>query len=89
MEVERTFEQWSLGTSRIKWSAVFAGWAVGLAVQMVLTLLGLGFGAWAIDLRESNPAEGVPVGAAVWTGLSILIAAFTGPMEAGDIEIER
>jgi len=78
MEVERTFEQWSLGTSRIKWSAVFAGWAVGLAVQMVLTLLGLGFGAWAIDLRESNPAEGVPVGAAVWTGLSILIAAFTG-----------
>lgn len=78
MEVERTFEQWSLGTSRIKWSAVFAGWAVGLAVQMVLTLLGLGFGAWAIDLRESNPAEGIPVGAAVWTGLSIVIAAFTG-----------
>lgn len=78
MEVERTFEQWSLGTSRIKWSAVFAGWAVGLAVQMVLTLLGLGFGAWAIDLRESNPTEGIPIGAAVWTGLSILIAAFTG-----------
>jgi len=78
MEVERTFEQWSLGSSRVKWSAVFAGWAVGLAVQMVLTLLGLGFGAWAIDLNESNPAEGVPIGAAIWTGLSILIAAFTG-----------
>jgi hypothetical protein len=78
MEVERTFEQWSLGSPRIKWSAVFAGWAVGLAVQMVLTLLGLGFGAWAIDLRESNPTEGIPVGAAIWTGISMLIAAFTG-----------
>ncbi|ALA58983.1 hypothetical protein [Nitrospira moscoviensis] len=76
MEVERTFEQWSLGSPRIKWSAVFAGWAVGLAVQMLLTLLGLGFGAWAIDLQDTN--QGVPVGAGIWTGLSMLIAAFTG-----------
>lgn len=78
MEVERTFEQWSLGATRVKWGAVFAGWAVGLAVQMVLTLLGLGFGAWAIDLRESDPGAGIPVGAAIWTGMSMLIAAFTG-----------
>jgi len=78
MELERSFEQWSIGNPRIKWSAVFAGWAVGLAVQMVLMLLGLGFGAWAIDFRESNPAEGLPTGAAVWTGVSMLIAAFTG-----------
>ena len=76
MEVERTFEQWSVGSPRIKWSAVFAGWAVGLAVQMLLTLLGLGFGAWAIDLQDTN--QGVPVGAGIWTGLSMLIAAFTG-----------
>jgi hypothetical protein len=45
---------------------------------MVLMLLGLGFGAWAIDFRENNPAEGVPTGAAIWTGVSMLIAAFTG-----------
>ena len=78
MELERSYEQWSLGSPRIKWSAVFAGWAVGLALQMVLMLLGLGFGAWAIDFRENNPAEGLPTGAAVWTGVSMLIAAFTG-----------
>ena len=78
MELEREYEQWSVGSPRIKWSAVFAGWAVGLALQMVLMLLGMGFGAWAIDLRENNPAEGVPTGAAIWTGLSMLIAAFTG-----------
>jgi hypothetical protein len=78
MEWERSLEPWSVGRSRIKWSAVFAGWAVGLALQMILMLLGLGFGAWAIDLRESNPAEGVPTGAAIWSGVSMLIAAFAG-----------
>ena len=78
MELERSFEQWSVGSPRIKWGAVFAGWVVGLALQMVLMLLGLGFGAWAIDFRENNPAEGLPTGAAIWTGVSMLIAAFTG-----------
>ncbi len=78
MEVERTFEQWSLGNPRIKWSAVFAGWSVGLAIQMVLTLMGLGFGAWAIDIRESDPGQGIPIGAALWTGVSMLISAFAG-----------
>lgn len=78
MELERSYAQWSIGNARIKWSAVFAGWAVGLAVQMVLILLGLGFGAWAIDFRADNPAEGLPTGAAVWTGVSMLLAAFTG-----------
>jgi hypothetical protein len=78
MEVDRTFSGWSTGTPRIKWSAVFAGWAVGLALQTVLTLAGLGFGAWAIDLHDVNPAEGIPVGAAVWTGLSMLVSAFAG-----------
>ena len=78
MELERSFEEWSVGNPRIKWSAVFAGWVVGLALQMVLMLLGLGFGAWAIDFRENNPAEGLPIGAAIWTGVSMLIAAFTG-----------
>jgi hypothetical protein len=78
MELDRSFEQWSVGSPRIKWGAVFAGWVVGLALQMVLMLLGLGFGAWAIDFRDNNPAEGLPTGAAIWTGVSMLIAAFTG-----------
>lgn len=78
MEVDRAFSQWSIGNPRIKWSAVFGGWAVGLALQTVLTLAGLGFGAWAIDLHDANPAEGIPAGAAVWTGLSMLVSAFTG-----------
>ena len=84
MELDRRFAQWPIGTPRIKWSAVFAGWAVGLALQIVLTLAGLGFGAWAIDLHDANPGEDVPVGAAIWTGLSMLLSAFiAGYMTAG------
>lgn len=78
MESDRTFSQWSIGNPRIKWSAVFAGWIVGLALQMAMTLAGLGLGAWAVDLHDASPGEGIPVGAALWTGLSMLVSAFAG-----------
>lgn len=78
MEGDRTLSEWSIGTAPIKWSAVFGGWAVGLALQIVLTLAGLGFGAWAVDLHDANPTEGIPLGAAVWTAISMLSSAFVG-----------
>lgn len=78
MEVERTIEQWSFGGVRVRWSAILAGWAVALATQLVLTLLGLGIGAWSIDLREAEPVGAVPIGTGIWTGISMLIAAFVG-----------
>lgn len=78
MEIERTLTQWSIGGPRIRWSAIFAGWAVGLASQMVLTLLGLAVGAWTIDLGNAEPVGGVPIGTGLWTGMSMLIAAFVG-----------
>jgi hypothetical protein len=78
MEITRTVREWTIGESRIRWSAVFAGFVVGVSVQIVLTLLGLAIGAWSIDLHESQPAEGIPLGTGIWTGLSMLISAFTG-----------
>jgi hypothetical protein len=78
MNTEMTLREWSVGSPRVKWSAVFAGWVVGLAAQMILTLLGLAVGAWAVDLRETQPADGVPLGTGIWTGISMLISAFVG-----------
>lgn len=78
MEIQRTVQQWSLGGTRIKWTAVFAGLVVGIAVQMVLTLLGLAIGAWSIDLRGAQPAAGIPISTGIWTGISMLISAFIG-----------
>lgn len=78
MELERTMQHWSLGGSRVKWGAIFAGWVVGLSTQMMLTLLGLAIGAWSIDLRESQAMTGIPLGTGIWTGISMLISAFIG-----------
>lgn len=78
MDVERTIEQWSIGGTRLSWSAVFAGWAVGMATQLTLTLLGLAVGAWSIDLKDAEPVGGVPMGTGLWTALSMLISAFAG-----------
>ena len=71
-------QEWSAHQLRIKWTAVWAGLVVGMSAQLVLTLLGLAIGAWSIDLKDAQPAGGVPLGAGLWTGLSLLLSAFIG-----------
>jgi hypothetical protein len=70
--------QESIVHPRIKWTAIWAGLVVGMSSQLVLTLLGLAIGAWSIDLKEAQPAGGIPLGAGLWTGLSLLLSAFIG-----------
>jgi hypothetical protein len=76
--MQATIQHWTRGGVRIKWSAIFAGLTVGIAVQMVLTLLGLAIGAWSVDLRDAQPAQGIPLGTGLWAGISMLISAFIG-----------
>ena len=59
----------------VRWGAVIAGVAVGMSLQIVLTLLGI-----ATGLSATNVATGeMPgMGALIWAGLSILIAAVVG-----------
>ena len=59
----------------VRWGAVIAGVAVGVSLQIVLTLLGI-----ATGLSATNVATGeMPgMGALIWAGLSILIAAVVG-----------
>jgi hypothetical protein len=86
-DLERTFErstmeimtrQSSMDGAHIRWGAVFAGLVVGIAIQITLTLLGLAIGAGSVDLDESQPAQGIPLGTGIWTGISMLISAFMG-----------
>jgi hypothetical protein len=78
MELERTMQHWTFGGSRIKWGAIFAGLVVGLATQMMLSLLGLAIGAWSIDLRASEAMTGIPLGTGIRAGISMLISALVG-----------
>jgi len=69
---------------RISWGAIFAGVVIALAVQIVLSLLGIGIGASTIDpLSEQHPGKGLGIGAAIWFVISSLIATFAGAWVAG------
>jgi hypothetical protein len=59
----------------IRWGAILAGVAVGISVQLALTLLGIATGLSTIEVTRG---EGVGTGPLVWAGFSMLVAAFVG-----------
>jgi hypothetical protein len=71
--------------NRIGWGAVFAGVAMALVTQLLLSMLGIGIGAASINPQGAdNPsAQGFSLTAALWWGISGIIAAFLGGFTAG------
>jgi len=64
---------------RVSWPAVFAGLVIGLAIQLLLSLLGVAIGASTIDpLRGDTPGKGIAIGAGIWFLISGLIATYVG-----------
>ncbi|MFM8467166.1 MAG: hypothetical protein ACKOAO_06360 [Oxalobacteraceae bacterium] len=59
----------------IRWGAVLAGVAVGISVQLVLTLLGIASG---LSLTRLSTGDAPGTGALIWAGLSMLISALVG-----------
>jgi hypothetical protein len=64
----------------LRWSAVFAGIAVGIALQVAFTAAG---GALGFVLLERREGLGAPMAAAGWNVLSLLIASCVGGYVAG------
>ncbi len=64
----------------IRWGAVLAGVAVGISVQLVLTLLGIASG---LTMTSVQQGEAPGTGALVWAGISMLISALVGAYVAG------
>ncbi|HEY0847301.1 MAG TPA: hypothetical protein VGE12_18170 [Noviherbaspirillum sp.] len=59
----------------IRWGAVLAGVAVGVSVQLALTLLGIATGLTTADIGDGEPMGTGPL---IWAGFSMLVAAFVG-----------
>jgi hypothetical protein len=78
IHMQRDYSQWSKAEWQLKWGGIFAGLSVGIAVQIVFTMLGLAIGAWSIDFRHSQPASGIPLATGLWAAVSMLISAFIG-----------
>src|SRR5262245_43472424 len=71
--------------NRVSWGAVFAGVAVALVVQLILNLLGIGFGAATVDPASNNNPSAITfsIGAGIWWTVSAVIAAVAGGYTAG------
>ena len=73
---------WPLST--INWRAILAGVVVALAVQILLTMLGLAIGATTVGAStDSGTARDAGIGVGIWYLVSNLISVFCGGLVAG------
>lgn len=72
---------------RVSWGAIFAGVIIALVVQLILSLIGAGAGLSAADPihHDSPDASSYGMGAAVWWGVSSVLALFAGGWIAGHL----
>ncbi|MBA2276542.1 MAG: hypothetical protein H0W06_02150 [Chloroflexia bacterium] len=61
---------------RVQWGPIIAGVLTAIATLLILTVLGLAIGSTAIEPREAG--QGAGTAAAIWGGLSAIIAFFLG-----------
>jgi hypothetical protein len=66
---------------RISWGGIWAGVLIVLGTLLFLTTLGLAVGVSAADPGNTD-AGALGIGAAIWSGLALLIALFVGGMAA-------
>jgi MFS family permease len=68
---------------QLRWSAVFGGATVAVALWVLLQMLGMGIGMAAIDLDDAGSVRSVGIGTSVWTLVAPLLALFVGGIVAG------
>ncbi|WP_144441149.1 PhnA-like protein [Bradyrhizobium sp. CCGE-LA001] len=71
--------------NQVAWGAVFAGAVIGLVMQIILNMVGLGVGLSAMDIAQGDaPSAGsMSVGAGIWFVVSGIVTAALGGYIAG------
>ncbi|MET4044904.1 hypothetical protein ABIC03_006633 [Bradyrhizobium sp. RT6a] len=71
--------------NEVAWGAVFAGAVIGLVMQIILNMVGLGVGLSTMDIAQGDaPSAGsMSVGAGIWFVVSGIVAAALGGYIAG------
>ncbi|MBH5370571.1 PhnA-like protein [Bradyrhizobium sp. CNPSo 4016] len=71
--------------NQVAWGAVFAGAVIGLVMQIILNMVGVGVGLSTLDLAQGDaPSAGsMSVGAGIWFVVSGILAAALGGYIAG------
>jgi hypothetical protein len=73
----------------MRWSAVFAGALVSVALWVLLQMLGMGVGFAAIHLDDAGSLQDVGIGTTVWTLVAPFVAMFIGGALAGRLAGSR
>lgn len=68
---------------RLSWGAIFAGFVVATALQMVLTTLGSAIGLTAFDPGQGDSARALGIGVVIWFALTAIISMFVGGLTTG------
>lgn len=73
---------------RVSWGAIFPGTVVAVAVQVLLSILGIAIGASVIDpVTEANPLDGIAIGTGIYLVVSSILALFAGGYVAGALAV--
>jgi hypothetical protein len=67
----------------MRWSAVFAGATVSIALWVLFQVLGMGIGLAAIHIDDAGSLRDVGIGTTIWTLVAPLVAMFIGGAIAG------
>jgi hypothetical protein len=70
---------------RVSWGAIFAGVVIAMAVQILLTVLGVGTGAAVFEAADRVDPAAWTVGVGLWWIITGLIALFIGGWVAGHL----
>jgi MFS family permease len=73
----------------MRWSAVFAGALVSVALWVLLQMLGMGIGLAAVHLDDAGSLQDVGIGTTVWTLVAPFVAMFIGGALAGRLAGSR
>ena len=79
--VHERFDTAPLSGFRISWGGIWAGVLTVMGTLLFLATLGVAIGISAVDPGQTD-AGSFGTGAAIWSGLSLLIALFVGGMAA-------
>jgi hypothetical protein len=74
---------------QMRWSAVFAGSVLAIALWVLLQMLGMGLGLAAIDTDDGGNIRAIGIGTGIWALLVPLIAMFLGGLFAGRLASTR
>ena len=62
---------------KVSWGGIFGGVMVAVGLLLLLAALGVAIGITAVD-RQATQLGSLGIGAAIWTGASLLLALFLG-----------